>query len=163
MEHLDIDAVIEETARDVATEADKIAASEAAKTAQEEPAKESAEEGGKEAGDRTDGIPAAGAPGATPATEPPATDEAVADDQPSTSQAPSTSKYLKVGENLLVNLPGTASIGAPNEGETFDEEIITAAGLEIVNEPSVSSSKSEEDQLLQAMGDNFRKLQALAG
>jgi lantibiotic modifying enzyme len=54
-----------------------------------------------------------------------------------------------------------ASIGAPTEGETFDEEIITAAGLEIVNEPSVSSSKSEEDQLLQAMGDNFRKLQAL--
>jgi hypothetical protein len=29
MEHMDIDAVIEETARDVAAEADKIAASEA--------------------------------------------------------------------------------------------------------------------------------------
>jgi hypothetical protein len=30
MEHMDIDAIIEETARDVAAEADKIAASEAA-------------------------------------------------------------------------------------------------------------------------------------
>jgi hypothetical protein len=33
MEHLDIDAVIEETARDAAAEADKIAVGEATKTA----------------------------------------------------------------------------------------------------------------------------------
>jgi hypothetical protein len=148
MEHLDIDAVIEETARDATAEADKIALGEAAKTAQEEPAKETADESGKEAGGRTDDIPAAGAPGATSVTEPPATEETVVDDQPSTSQVPPSSKYLKVGKNLFVNLPGSANIGAPIEGEAFDEEIITAAGLKIVDEPSASGSKSEEDQLL---------------
>ena len=46
-------------------------------------------------------------------------------------------------------------------GEVFDEEILTAAGLQVVDEPSISSGGSKEDQLLQAMSANFHKLQAL--
>ena len=49
----------------------------------------------------------------------------------------------------------------PTEGEIFDEDVITAAGLKISDEPRVSSSGSKEEQLLQAMSDNFQKLQAL--
>ena len=77
MEQMDVDVVIEETAKDAAAEADRVAADEAAKAAQEETTKGSAEGGGKETGDHTDGIPAAGAPGATPVVEPPAAGEAV--------------------------------------------------------------------------------------
>jgi hypothetical protein len=90
MEHMEVDVVIEETARDASAEADKIAASEAAKYATfevseataEEAAKESAERAGEETDDHTDGISAAGALGATPATEPPAAGETIVEDQP---------------------------------------------------------------------------------
>jgi hypothetical protein len=111
MEHMDVDVVIEETTRDAAAEADRIAASRAAKdatvevgkTAAEEATKESIERAGEETDDHTDGIPAAGAPGATSVIEPPATGETNVEDQPSTSEAPSSSKYLKVGDNLSIN------------------------------------------------------------
>nr|XP_020170553.1 uncharacterized protein LOC109756107 [Aegilops tauschii subsp. strangulata] len=69
------------------------------------------------------------------------------------------------------SIPSTGALGAtpipeppvaaPTEGETFDEEVIAAAGLKIVDELRASSSGSKEDQLLQAMSDNFQKLQAL--
>lgn len=134
---MNIDTVIEETAKDVAAEAKEIAADESAK--------DIAEEASEESGDRTDGIDAAGAPGATPATEPPAAGEKVAGDQPSTSAVPSPSKYLKVGEDLFVCIPGTASSRAPIEGEIFDEEALAVAGLKVVDEPSTSGSKSQEE------------------
>ena len=74
---------------------------------------------------------------------------------------PPSSRYLKIGDNLFVSISGTASTGAPTEGEAFDEEVIAAARLKVLDEPSASSSGSKEDQLLQAMSDNFQKLQAL--
>ena len=54
-----------------------------------------------------------------------------------------------------------ASTRAPTEGEVFDEEVIVAAELKIVDEPCASSSGSKEDQILQAMSDNFQKLHTL--
>nr|XP_020201662.1 myosin-3-like [Aegilops tauschii subsp. strangulata] len=158
---MDIEATIEETAKDTAAEADKVAADEAVKEAHEEAAKGSAGEASKETGSRTNGIPASGAPGATSVPESSAAWEAMFDDQPSTSEAPTSSRYLKIGEDLFVSIPGTASTGAPTEGEVFDEEAITAAGLQVVDEPGAGSGSSKEDQLLQAMSSNFQKLRAL--
>jgi hypothetical protein len=155
MEQMDVDIVIEETTKNAAAEADKVTADESAKVAQEETAKGSAERAGKETGDHTDGIPATGAPGATPVMEPPVAGEAVFEDQPSTSEVPPSSRYLKVGDNLFISIPGTASTTVPTEGEIFDEDVITAAGLEIVDEPCASSSKSKEEQFTQTMSDNF--------
>ena len=81
----------------------------------------------------------------------PAAAEAVVEDQPSASDMPPSSSYLKVGDNLFVSMPGTASTGVPVEGETLDGDVIAAT----------SSSGPKEEQLLQAMSDNFQKLQAL--
>jgi hypothetical protein len=53
-----------------------------------------------------------------------------------------------------------ASTRAPSEGEFFDEEVLAAAGLKIVDEPRTSGG-SKEEQLLLAINDNFQKLQAL--
>lgn len=94
--HMNIDTVIEETARNAAAEADKVVADEAVKdttvkaaeAAQEGAAKKSAERAGKGTGDHTDGISAAGAPGATPVTKLPAVGEVGVEEQPSTSSAP---------------------------------------------------------------------------
>ena len=112
MEQTDVNIVIEETAKDAAVEADRVADDEAAKAAQEETTKGSAEGAGKETGDHTDGIPATGAPGATPVVEPPAASQ----DQLSTSGVPTSSSYLKAADNLFVSMPGTASTGVPVEG-----------------------------------------------
>ena len=60
-----------------------------------------------------------------------------------------------MGDDLFVSLPGTTSSGAPAEGEVFDDEVLTAAGLQVVDKPSTSSSTTKEDQLLQAMSANF--------
>nr|XP_020151905.1 translation initiation factor IF-2-like [Aegilops tauschii subsp. strangulata] len=56
---------------------------------------------------------------------------------------------------------GTASTRAPTDGEVFDEEVLAAAGLEVVNEPSAGGGGSQEERLLQAMSANLQKLQAL--
>ena len=66
-----------------------------------------------------------------------------------------------MSDDLFVHLPGTSSSRAPIEGEVFDEEVLAAAGIEVVDEPSTGSDGSQEEWLLQAMGANFRKLQAL--
>nr|XP_020147570.1 nucleolar and coiled-body phosphoprotein 1-like [Aegilops tauschii subsp. strangulata] len=158
---MDVDGTIEEIAKDAAAQADEVAADEAAKEAHEEATRGSAGEAIEGTGDRTDGIPASGAPGATPVPEPSVAGATVAGDQPSNSEAPHSSRYLKIGEDLFVTIPGTASTGAPAEGEVFDEEFIVAAGLQVVNEPSASSGSSKEDQLLQAISSSFHKLQAL--
>ena len=68
--------------------------------------------------------------------------ERMVDNQPSSSIASSSGKYLKVGDNLFILLPGTASTGAPNEGEVFNDEVLTAAGLEVIDEPSVGGDGS---------------------
>ena len=43
----------------------------------------------------------------------------------------------------------------------FDGEVLIIAGLQVVDEPSTTSSSTKEDQLLQAISANFQKLQAL--
>ena len=126
---MDVDGTIEEIAKDVAAQADEVATDEAAKEAHEEAARGSAGEASEGTGDCIDGIPALGAPGATPVPEPSAAGATVADDQPSTSEAPTSSRYLKIGEDLFVSIPGKASTEAPTEGEVFDEEVIAAAVL----------------------------------
>ena len=83
------------------------------------------------------------------------------EDQPSSSAASGSGRYLKVSDDLFVHLPGTASTGAPVEGEVFDDEVLAATGLEVVDEPSTGGGGSQEERLLQAMGANFQKLRAL--
>ena len=46
-------------------------------------------------------------------------------------------------------------------GEVFDDDMLAAAGLEVVDEPSAGGGGSQEERLLQAMSANFQKLQAL--
>nr|XP_020188330.1 uncharacterized protein LOC109774021 [Aegilops tauschii subsp. strangulata] len=153
-DQVDVHAVIEEVTKDAEAEATKIAAREAAKSAAEEAAKGPAGEAGKAAAGE------AGKAAAEEAAKGPAAEEA-ADNQPSSPTASAPGKYLKVGDDLLVCLPGTASTRAPAEGEVFDNEALTAAGLQVVDEPSAISSGSQEEQPLRAMSANFQKLQAL--
>nr|XP_020191277.1 myristoylated alanine-rich C-kinase substrate-like [Aegilops tauschii subsp. strangulata] len=149
----DVDTVIEEVAKDVEAEADKIAVEEAAKTAAEEAAKGPTGEAGK---DTAEGAGEAAAGEANKA----AAKEEVANDQPSSPPAPTPVRYLKVGDGLFVNPPGTAGTSAPAEGEVFDDEALATAGLQVVDEPSPADGGPQEEQLLQAMGANFQKLQA---
>ena len=137
----DIDTVIEEVARDAEAEADKIAAEEAAKTAAEEAAKEPAGEAGKAAAEEAGKGPGGEAGKA-------AAEEGVVDDQPSPSVASVLGKYLKVSDDLFVHLPGSASTRAPTEGEVFDDEVLAAAGLEVVEELSAGGGGSQEERLL---------------
>nr|XP_040256440.1 uncharacterized protein LOC109744165 [Aegilops tauschii subsp. strangulata] len=166
----DIDTIIGEVAKDVEAEATKIAAEEAAKSAAEEAAKGPA--GG--AGETAAGGPnkgSAGEPGKGTAGEPgeaaadeatkESTEEVVANDQPSSPAALAPGKYLMVGDDLFIRLPGTASTRAPTEGVVFDDEVLATAGLQVVDEPSAGGGGSQEEQLLRAMSANFQKLQAL--
>ena len=79
----------------------------------------------------------------------------MADNQPSSPTAPVPGKYLKVGNDLFVYLPGTASTRAPTEGEAFDDEALASAGLQVADEPSAGVGGSQEEQLLRAMSANF--------
>ena len=113
---MDVDGTIEVISKDVAAQADEVAADKAATEAHEEAARGSSGEASEGTGDRTDGIPSLGAPGATSVPEPSAAGATVADDQPSTSEAHHSSKYLKIGEDLFVTIPETASTEGPAEG-----------------------------------------------
>ena len=62
-------------------------------------------------------------------------------------------------DDLFVHLPGASSSRAPIEGEVFNEEVLAAARLEVVDEPSTGGDYSWEERILQAMGASFRKLQ----
>jgi hypothetical protein len=135
----------EEAGRATEEETAKVPTEETSKAAEEEASRRTAEEGGEESGGCTDGTEATGAASATPAT---GTSAAAA---ASTPEEPPPSKYLKVGNGVYVSLPWAASSRAPTEGEAFDEEIIAAAGLQLVDEPSASSSTSEEERLLQKL------------
>ena len=137
----DVHTVIEEVARDAAAEADKIAAEEATKTVAEEASKGSAEETGKAAVEEAGKGPAGEAGKAT-------AEKGAVDDQPSSSTASGSGRYLRVSDDLFVHLPGTASTGAPVEGEVFDDEVLAAAGLEVVDEPRAGGGGSQEERLL---------------
>ena len=67
-------------------------------------------------------------------------------------------QVLKVGGDLFVHLPGTASTRVPAEGEVFDDEVLATAGLEVFEEPGASGGGTQEEQLLWAMGAIFWKL-----
>ena len=43
----------------------------------------------------------------------------------------------------------------------FDDEVLASAGLEVVDKPSAGGDGSQEERLLQAMGANIWRLQAL--
>ena len=43
----------------------------------------------------------------------------------------------------------------------FDDEVLAAAGLEVIDDPIIGGDGSQEERLLQAMGASFPKLQAL--
>ena len=82
-------------------EAEKIATEEAAKDAAEDAATGSAGERGKAAAEEAGKA---------------AAEEEVVDDQPSSSAASGSGRYLRVSDDLFVHLPGTANTGAPVEG-----------------------------------------------
>ena len=136
-----IDTIIEEVARDAEAEANKIAAEEAAKGATEDAAQEPVGETGKAAAEEAGKGPAGEAGKA-------AAEEEVVDDQPSSSAASGSGKYLKVSDDLFVHLLWTASTRAPTEGEVFDDEVLAAAGLEVVDEPSAGGGGSQEEWIL---------------
>nr|XP_020178965.2 tol-Pal system protein TolA-like [Aegilops tauschii subsp. strangulata] len=164
MDQEDIDMVIGEVSKDAEAETAKIVAEEATKPATGEtgeglagePGKATAEDAGKATAEEADEAAAeeAARAAAGEAAKKPAEEE-VANDQPSSPAAPAPPKYLKVGDDLFVRLPGTADTRAPTEGYVFDDEALAAAGLQVVDEPSTSSSGPQEEQLLRAMGANF--------
>ena len=68
------------------------------------------------------------------------------DDQPSSSVASGSGKYLKVGDDLFVHLPGASSSRAPVEGELLDNEVLAAAGFDIVDETSIDGDGCQEER-----------------
>ena len=150
----DVDTVAGNIAEDAAKDAAEVAADEAAKDAAEDTAAGAAKATGEASAEGANGGPAGEAGKAT------AEEEAV-DDQPPSSSTSGPGRYLKVGDDLFIHLPGASSSRAPAEGEVFDGEVLAATGLEVVDEPGVGGDGSPEEQLFRAMGANFRKLQAL--
>ena len=119
-----------------------------------EAAKAAAAEAGEGSGDRTDGPEAAGASGATPTADPSAAAAA------SGSEEPQPDAYLKAGDGVFIKLPWASSSRAPIEGEIFDEELLASTGLTLVDAPSSSSDKPEEERLLQKLLSLYRARQA---
>ena len=156
----DVDAVVGNISEEAAAEADRIAAEEAAKDADEaaadEAAKDAAEDTaagaakatGEASAEGTNGGPAGEAGKAT-------SEEEAVDDQPPSSSTSGPGRYLKVGDDLFVHLPGASCSRAPAEGEVFDGEVLATTGLEVVGEPGVGGDGSPEEQLFRAMGANF--------
>ncbi|XP_044444773.1 uncharacterized protein [Triticum aestivum] len=68
---------------------------------------------------------------------------------------------LNVNRGVEVERTGASSTRTPVEGEMFEDEVLAAARLEVVDEPRAGGDGSQEERILQAMGANFRRLQAL--
>ena len=92
-----MDTVIGDVAREAAAEADKIAAEEAAKDIAEDAAEAPAGEPGEAATEEAGKVPA-GEVGKA------AAEEEVVDDQPSSSAASGSGKYLRVSDDLFVHV-----------------------------------------------------------
>ena len=157
----DVDTVVGDIAEEAAAEASRIAAKEAAKDADEAAADE-ATKGAAGAAKATSKASAEGASGG-PAGEAgkASAEEEVVGDQPPSSSTSGPGRYLKMGDDLFIHLPGASSSRAPAGWEVFDGEVLSATGLEVVDEPGVGGDGSPEEQLFRAMGANFRKLQVL--
>ena len=139
-----IDTIIEEAARD----ADEVAADGAAKDVAEDTDAGAAKATGEASAEGANGGPAGEAGKAT-------AEEEVVGDQPPSSSTSGPGRYLKVGNDLFVHLPGASSSRAPAEGEVFDGEVLATTGLEVVGEPGVGGDGSPEEQIFRAMGANF--------
>ena len=53
-----------------------------------------------------------------------------------------------MSDDLFVHLLGASSTMAPLKGEVFDEEVLSAAGIEVIDEPSIGGDDSQEERLL---------------
>ncbi|XP_037416816.1 uncharacterized protein LOC119279805 [Triticum dicoccoides] len=118
----DVDTTIKDVAVEAAAKAEKIAAEESTRGATEDAAKGPTKRPNKEHAEEPGKGPAEGTGKAT-------AEEAVVDDQPSSSAASGSGKYLKVSDDLFVHLPGASSSRAPVEGELLDNEVLAAAGF----------------------------------
>ena len=103
-----MDTVVGNIAEEAARDTDEVAADEAAKDAAEDTAAGAAKATGEASAEGTNGGPADGAGKAS-------AEEEVVGDQPPSSSTSGPSRYLKVGDDLFVHLPG-ASSRAPAEG-----------------------------------------------
>ena len=130
------------------------AIAEEAAGAGEEAARAAAAEADGESGGRTDDSEAAGAPGAAPTT-----DSSVAAAAPGFDE-PQPGVYLKAGDDIFINLPWASSSRALIEGEMLDQELLTSAGLKLVDAPSSSSDEPEEERLLLKLMSLYRTRQA---
>ncbi|KAE8791488.1 hypothetical protein D1007_34079 [Hordeum vulgare] len=157
----DVDFVIEEIAQDAAAEASKDATGEAAEEVRIWAGQGSMEENVKEPEGCAGDSPAAGVEDTALGVGSPLAGEGVGGDQPSTFTAPFPGEYICASKGLFISLPGTTRTGAIVEGEVFDGEISTAAGLEVVSGPEAYGGKLSEEKLFLSMRDNLSQLQAL--
>ena len=67
---------------------------------------------------------------------------------------------MKAGDDIFIKLTWASSSRAPVEGETFDGEVLASAGLSLVDAPSSSSGKPEEEQLLRKLLSLYHAWQA---
>ena len=144
----DVDTVVGNVAEEAARDADEVAADEAAKDAAEDTTAGGTKATGEASTEGASGGPAGEASKAF-------AEEEVGGDQPPSSSTSGPGRYLKVGDDLFVHLPGASSSRAPAEGEVFDGEVLAATGLEVVDELGVGGDGSLEEQLFRAMGANF--------
>ena len=97
-------------------------------------------------GDHTAGPEAAGASSAAPAADPSAGKE-------------QSGFYLEAPNGVFIQVPWGSSSRAPEEGETFDGEVLASAGLKIVEAPG-GSDEPEEEKLLRRLLALYRARQA---
>ena len=72
------------------------------------------------------------------------------------SEEPQPGAYLKAGDGIFIKLPWASSSRAPVEGEILDREVLTAAGLTLVDAPSSNSDEPEEERLLRKLLSLYR-------
>jgi hypothetical protein len=156
---MDVDVNIGGITKDATDEASRIDVAEATKAVDEGAAKDTAEEAAKGTTEATGSILALGAPSAIMAMQAKVVDEktTITINHPSPSEAPLSSKYLKVGDFQFISVPGTSSIEAYIGEEVLDSEVTTTT-FEVVEGEYDQSSKAIEHSILLAMNENFKKL-----